>query len=161
MLHILYVLLTTGGSVFSNFRHFISEYSKIFCSFVTTHLCSSNTVIGHYEICKPKKYCRHYFYFSDLSQKAFKTLRYHKKAIRSVDFHHRYPLFCSGSDDGSIIVSHGRVYNDLSSEPLIVPVKVLKGVKTSKEYGVMSVAFHPQHPWLFGAGVDGTIRLYS
>jgi len=97
----------------------------------------------------------------DLSQKAFKTLRYHKKAIRSVDFHRRYPLFCSGSDDGSIIVSHGRVYNDLSSEPLIVPVKVLKGVKTSKEYGVMSVAFHPQHPWLFGAGVDGTIRLYS
>ena len=55
--------------------------------------------------------------------KPFKTLRYHKKAIRSVEFHDKYPLFCSGSDDGSIIVSHGRVYNDLSTEPLIVPVK--------------------------------------
>ena len=97
----------------------------------------------------------------DLSQKAFKTLRYHKKAVRSCQFHQKYPLFCSGSDDGTIIVSHGRVYNDLSTEPLIVPVKVLKGIKTSKNYGVMDVAFHPTQPWVFGSGVDGTIRLYA
>lgn len=97
----------------------------------------------------------------DLSQKPFKTLRYHKKAIRSCKFHNRYPLFASGSDDGTIIVSHGRVYNDLSSDPLIVPVKVLKGIKTTKNFGVMDVEFHPNHPWVFGAGVDGSIRLYT
>ena len=93
-----------------------------------------------------------------MSQKPFKTLRYHKKAIRSVQFHEKYPLFCSGSDDGTIIVSHGRVYNDLATEPLIVPVKVLKGIKTTKNYGVLDVKFHPNHPWVFGAGVDGSIR---
>lgn len=98
---------------------------------------------------------------TDLSQKPFKTLRYHKKAIRSVQFHEKYPLFCSGSDDGTIIVSHGRVYNDLATEPLIVPVKVLKGIKTTKNYGVLDVKFHPNHPWVFGAGVDGSIRLYT
>lgn len=100
-------------------------------------------------------------YYLDLSQKPFKTLRYHKKAVRACQFHKKYPLFCSGSDDGTIIVSHGRVYNDLSTEPLIVPVKVLKGIKTSQSYGVMDVAFHPTLPWVFGSGVDGTIRLYS
>ena len=93
--------------------------------------------------------------------KPFKTLRYHKKAIRSVSFHDKYPLFCSGSDDGSIIVSHGRVYNDLATEPLIVPVKVLKGIRTTANYGVLDVTWHPNQPWCFGAGVDGTIRLYT
>ena len=93
--------------------------------------------------------------------KPYKTLRYHKKAVRSVSFHDRYPLFCSGSDDGSIIVSHGRVYNDLASEPLIVPVKVLKGIRTTKNYGVLDTAWHPHQPWCFGAGVDGTIRLFT
>ena len=97
----------------------------------------------------------------DYSMKPFKTLRYHKKAVRSVSFHDKYPLFCSGSDDGSIIVSHGRVYNDLTTEPLIVPVKVLKGIRTTANYGVLDVAWHPNQPWVFGAGVDGTIRLYT
>ena len=55
-------------------------------------------------------------------------------------------------------MSHGRVYNDLATEPLIVPVKVLKGIKTTKNYGVLDVKFHPNHPWVFGAGVDGSIR---
>lgn len=36
--------------------------------------------------------------------------RHHKKALRSVAFHPRYPLFASGSDDGSVIVCHGTVY---------------------------------------------------
>jgi len=98
---------------------------------------------------------------TDYSMKPFKTLRYHKKAVRSVSFHDKYPLFCSGSDDGSIIVSHGRVYNDLTTEPLIVPVKVLKGIRTTANYGVLDVAWHPNQPWVFGAGVDGTIRLYT
>ena len=37
-------------------------------------------------------------------------LRHHKKALRAVAFHPRYPLFASGSDDGSVIVCHGMVY---------------------------------------------------
>lgn len=36
--------------------------------------------------------------------------RHHKKALRAVAFHPRYPLFASGSDDGSVIVCHGMVY---------------------------------------------------
>lgn len=40
----------------------------------------------------------------------FPSPRHHKKALRAVAFHPRYPLFASGSDDGSVIVCHGMVY---------------------------------------------------
>lgn len=46
----------------------------------------------------------------DLSTKPYQTLRMHGTAVRGVCFHKRYPLFVSGSDDRSIIVSHGMVY---------------------------------------------------
>lgn len=36
--------------------------------------------------------------------------RHHKKALRAVAFHRHYPLFASGSDDGTVIVCHGMVY---------------------------------------------------
>ena len=37
-------------------------------------------------------------------------LRHHKKAIRQVTYHERYPLFASCSDDGTVIICHGMVY---------------------------------------------------
>lgn len=36
--------------------------------------------------------------------------RHHKAALRAVAFHPHYPLFASGSDDGTVIVCHGMVY---------------------------------------------------
>uniref|UniRef100_A0A8D2IVH3 Ribosome biogenesis protein BOP1 n=1 Tax=Varanus komodoensis TaxID=61221 RepID=A0A8D2IVH3_VARKO len=97
----------------------------------------------------------------DLSTKPYRVLRHHKAALRAVAFHPHYPLFASGSDDGSVIVCHGMVYNDLLQNPLIVPVKVLKGHAPAHELGVLDVLFHPSQPWLFSAGADGTIRLYT
>ena len=46
----------------------------------------------------------------DLSTKPYQALRHHGQGIRAVAFHKRYPLFASGSDDCSAIVSHGMVY---------------------------------------------------
>ena len=37
-------------------------------------------------------------------------VRSHKKALRQVAFHTHYPLFASASDDGTVIICHGRVY---------------------------------------------------
>ncbi|EFB17015.1 hypothetical protein PANDA_011079, partial [Ailuropoda melanoleuca] len=87
--------------------------------------------------------------------------RHHKKALRAVAFHTRYPLFASGSDDGSIIVCHGMVYNDLLQNPLLVPVKVLRGHVLTRDLGVLDVAFHPTQPWVFSSGADGTLRLFT
>ena len=40
----------------------------------------------------------------------YQGLRHHGLGIRAVAYHKRYPLFASGSDDCSAIVSHGMVY---------------------------------------------------
>jgi ribosome biogenesis protein ERB1 len=97
----------------------------------------------------------------DLSATPYKTLRYHEKALRHVSFHPRYPLMASSSDDGSVHVFHSMVYSDLMRNPLIVPVKVLRGHSVVNKLGVIACAFHPTQPWLFSAGADGKIHLYQ
>lgn len=51
----------------------------------------------------------------DLSVKPYKTLRYHKLALRQVCFHPRYPLFASCSDDCTVQIFHGMVYKYVSA----------------------------------------------
>lgn len=98
----------------------------------------------------------------DLSPRPYKTLCYHTKALRSVAFHKGiYPLFCSASDDGSIHVFHGMVYNDLMQNPLLVPLKILKGHEITCSLGILDVQWHPRQPWLFSSGADATIRLWT
>jgi len=98
----------------------------------------------------------------DLSSTPYKTLKYHERAVRSVGFHSRYPLMASSSDDGTVHVFHSTVYSDLMRNPLIVPVKILRGhTVTAKKLGVLSFVFHPTQPWLFSAGGDGKIHLFQ
>lgn len=46
----------------------------------------------------------------DLSDKPYRALRYHARALRAVAVHRSYPLFASASDDGAVHVFHGMVY---------------------------------------------------
>lgn len=96
----------------------------------------------------------------DLSNKPYKTLRYHEKGVRDVGFHKRLPLFCSASDDGHINVFHGSVYDDMMKNPLLVPLKVLKGHTVTDSLGILDIVWHPVEAWLFSAGADGTARLW-
>lgn len=97
----------------------------------------------------------------DLSSTPYKTLKYHEKAVRSVSFHYRYPLFATSSDDGTVHVFHGMVYSDLMRNPLLVPCKVLRGHTVTNKFGVLASVFHPTQPWLFSAGADGKIILFQ
>lgn len=115
----------------------------------------------------------------DLSTKPYQTIRLHRNAVRSISFHKRYPLFASASDDLAVIVSHGMVYryiiflgsltilltliasSDLLQNPLIVPLKKLQTHEQKAEFGVLGVDWHPVQPWVFSAGADETIRLYT
>lgn len=97
----------------------------------------------------------------DLSTSPYKSLKYHEKAVRGGRFHPRYPLMASASDDGTVHVFHSMVYNDLMRNPLIVPVKILRGHDIAKGYGVLSLAFHHTQPWLFTCGSDGKIFLWQ
>lgn len=42
-------------------------------------------------------------------EKAYKTLKYHEKAIRDINFILKCPLFASASDDGSVNIFYGKV----------------------------------------------------
>ena len=61
----------------------------------------------------------------------------------------------------SVNLGNNACFSDLLQNPLIVPVKVLRGHKITNRLGVMDCKFHPTQPWLFSAGADSTIRLYS
>ena len=123
-------------------------------SSVSLHSNGDHLICGSFD-------CKVSWFDLDLSVKPFKTVKYHKMAVRSVGFHPRYPLFASGSDEGKLHVFHGRVYNDLVTNPLIVPVKIIDGHQPVKGIGVMSVVWHPQQPWLFSAGADRLIHMYT
>ena len=62
----------------------------------------------------------------DMGSKPYKNLKYHDKAIRNVQFSQKFPLFASSSDDGTVNIFYGKVYDDLLQNALIVPVKILK-----------------------------------
>ncbi|KAK0135160.1 Ribosome biogenesis protein bop1 [Merluccius polli] len=123
-------------------------------SSMAVHPAGDNVICGSYD-------CRLAWFDLDLSTKPYKMLRHHKKAVRGVAYHPGYPLFASASDDGTVIVCHGTVYNDLLQNPLIVPVKVLRGHTLTHDLGVLDVTFHPTQPWLFSCGADATIRLFT
>jgi len=123
-------------------------------SSISIHPGGNNLIIGTYD-------SRLSWFDLELSAKPYMTLRYHKKAIRGVCFHRKYPLFASGADDATVVVSHGMVYNDLLQNPLIVPVKVLRGHKVARNVGVLDVCFHPTQPWVFSSAADKTIRLFT
>ena len=56
-------------------------------------------------------------------------------------------------------------YSDLMRNPLIVPVKVLRGhgggTGKSGGLGALAMVWHPSQPWLFSAGADGRIHLFQ
>lgn len=94
--------------------------------------------------------------------KPYKTLKYHEKAIRDISFSPKYPLFASASDDGSVNIFYGMVYNDLLSDALVVPVKVLRAHETQKSSGLgtMGCVWHPTQPWLVTTGSDGMVKMW-
>lgn len=53
-----------------------------------------------------------------------------------------------------------QVYSDLLTNPLLVPLKVLRGHAVTDHAGVLDVAFHPTQPWLFTAGADASVCLF-
>ncbi|KAJ2673526.1 Ribosome biogenesis protein erb1 [Coemansia sp. RSA 1085] len=123
-------------------------------SSLDVHPQGDNVIVGSYD----KKMA---WFDLDLSVKPYRSIRYHRQAIRQVQFSRKFPLFATASDDGSIQIYHGMVYQDLNQNPLIVPLKVLRGHAVCSSLGVLDCLFHPTQPWLLSAGADGSIRLWT
>jgi ribosome biogenesis protein ERB1 len=122
-------------------------------SSIALHPKGENFVIGSYD----KKLM---WFDLEIGNLPYKKMKYHSKAIRNVDFSNVYPLFASASDDGSLNVFHGQVYEESAMNPLIVPVKILKGHGVRDKLGVLDCIWHPDQPWLFSAGADGRLLLW-
>ncbi|KAJ2498473.1 Ribosome biogenesis protein erb1, partial [Coemansia sp. RSA 2052] len=123
-------------------------------SSIDVHPQGDNVIVGSYD----KKLS---WFDLDLSVKPYRSIRYHSQAIRQVQFSRKFPLFATASDDGSIQVYHSMVYQDLNQNPLIVPLKILRGHEIRNSLGVLDCLFHPIQPWLLSSGADGTIRLWT
>ena len=127
--------------------------SSKWISSISIHPKGDNFIVGTYD--------RKVVWFDmDMGAKPYKALQYNDKAVRKVDFHRKYPLFASASDDGSVYVFHGMVYDDLTQNALIVPLKLLSSKNTSKGLGAVSCAFHPKQPWIFSTAADFSIKLW-
>jgi len=122
-------------------------------SSMDVHPSGDHLIVGGYD----RKLC---WFDLELSDKPYKILRYHSRAIRSLHFHPSYPLFASSSDDGSIQVFHARVYSDLLTDPLIVPLKILRGHEVREGLGVLQVKWVPKQPWLVSTGADSTVAVW-
>jgi len=123
-------------------------------SSLAVHPGGDNVILGSYD----RRVC---WFDTDLSTSPYKTMVPHNLAVRAVAFHPRLPLFASASDDASVHIYHGRVYADLLTNPMIVPLKIIKAHTVKDHLGVMSVCFHPTQPWLFSAGADGAVHLLT
>ncbi|KAH8106234.1 ribosome biogenesis protein ERB1 [Cristinia sonorae] len=122
-------------------------------SSMDVHPMGDHLIVGGYD----RKLC---WFDLELSDKPYKVIRYHTRAIRSLHFHQTYPLFASSSDDGAIQIFHARVYNDLMTDPLIVPLKILRGHEVKEGLGVLSVKWCPRQPWLVSGGADGQVSVW-
>ncbi|KAK3056270.1 Ribosome biogenesis protein erb1 [Extremus antarcticus] len=123
-------------------------------SAISLHPLGSNLLVSSYD----KRLLWHDL---DLGATPYKTLRYHSKAIRSVQFHPSLPLFADASDDGTLQVFHGNVMGDSLDNATVVPLKVLRGHKVVKNLGVLDVEWHPREAWCVSAGADGVARLWT
>ncbi|KAF8897288.1 NUC169 domain-containing protein [Infundibulicybe gibba] len=122
-------------------------------SSMDVHPSGDHLIVGGYD----RKLC---WFDLELSDKPYKILRYHTRAIRSLHFHPTYPLFASSSDDGAIQIFHSRVFNDLMTDPLIVPLKILRGHEVRDGLGVLQVKWCSRNPWLVSAGADGSLAVW-
>ncbi|CAM9473678.1 unnamed protein product [Chrysoparadoxa australica] len=123
-------------------------------SCIAVHSTGDHLLVGSYD--------RRVSWFDlDLSDKPFRTLKYHSKAVRGAVYHSSYPLMATASDDGKVHVFHAMVYSDLLRNPFIVPLKVIQGHAVTGGLGVLGLCFHPKQPWLFSAGADGVVRLFQ
>ncbi|KYF38960.1 putative ribosome biogenesis protein BOP1 [Toxoplasma gondii ARI] len=105
---------------------------------------------------------RLYIFDLELSSRVYKIMRSHKGAITCACLHPSFPLMCTASADGTVQIYHFKVFNDLITNPLIVPVRTLRVVEEpQKNGGVLCCMWHPTQPWLVTADRSGQCSLWT
>lgn len=103
-----------------------------YISSLDVHPLGDHLIIGSYDK-------RVAWFDLDLSDRPYKTLRYHERAVRDVAFHKGgIKLFASAGDEGVVQVFWADVGSESSIDvnPVIVPLKVLKGHRIVDSLGI-------------------------
>jgi ribosome biogenesis protein ERB1 len=74
-----------------------------YISSIAVHPKGDNVIVGSFDN-------KLSWFDLDMSGKPYKNLKYHSDSIRQVAYHPSYPLFASASNDGKVVVAHGKVY---------------------------------------------------
>jgi ribosome biogenesis protein ERB1 len=138
-----------------------------YISSLDVHPLGDHLIIGSYDK-------RVSWFDLNLGERPYKTLRYHEKSVRDVAFHRGgVKLFASAGDEGAVQVFWADVGSEFNvdSNPVIVPLKVLKGHRVVEslgidpseraDVGVLEVEWHPRLAWLVSAGADGKAILWT
>ncbi|THD22630.1 Ribosome biogenesis protein bop1 [Fasciola hepatica] len=96
----------------------------------------------------------------DLGNVPFKKMGLGHGAVRNLDVHHTRPLVSVAMDDGTVLVVHATVSDDLLSKPLIIPVTLIRTGQPSTAASVLATTFHPRQPHMYTGGADGSVRQF-
>lgn len=67
----------------------------------------------------------------------------------------------SASNDATIHVFHFKSQAENLQDPIVLPLKVLRGHTVRSFEGVKCIKFHPKQPWIFSVGKDGKLLLWT
>lgn len=99
----------------------------------------------------------------DSGDKPYKKMKVHEKTMSSVVFHKNFkhfPLMASGGHDSKAVVQFAKTDPENLEDPMIVPLKSLRGHSTFDGFGVNSVVFCNLKHWLVTAGQDRFVKIW-
>ncbi|KAA0188527.1 Ribosome biogenesis protein bop1 [Fasciolopsis buskii] len=96
----------------------------------------------------------------DLGNVPFKKMGLGHGAVRNLDIHRTRPLVSVAMDDGTVLIVHATVSDDLLSKPLIIPVTLIRTGQPSTAASVLATSFHPRQPHVYTGGADGSLRQF-
>ena len=99
----------------------------------------------------------------DSGDKPYKKMKVHDKAMSAVAFHKNFkhfPLMASAGHDSKAVVQFAKTDPENLEDPMIVPLKSLRGHSTFDGFGVNSIAFCGLKHWLVTAGQDRFVKIW-
>ncbi|CAL8104753.1 unnamed protein product [Calicophoron daubneyi] len=129
------------------------DTSADFLSSMSLHPSGEHLVVGTFD-------SRFNWFDIDLGNVPFKKLRLNHGAIRQVDTHKRRPLVSAAMNDGTLVILHASVSDDLLSKPTIIPVQLIRTGQSGDQSTVFACSFHPHQPYVYSGGADGSVRQF-
>ncbi|CAH8492773.1 unnamed protein product [Schistosoma haematobium] len=129
------------------------ESSSNFISCMALHPSGDHLVVGSYD-------SRFNWFDIELGNVPFKKLQLNHGAVRQLAVHYRRPLVSVALSDGTILIIHGKVIDDLLSKPVVIPVQLIRTGQPTSHSNVFSTVFHPRQPHVYSGGEDGSVKQF-